>query len=86
MLFISETMVNKKNIMDILPKMGFEHIDYVEPVNHSGGLAALWNNETICASILRKEQRAIHMLVHDTEKTIVSGVYAPAQQRDKDSF
>jgi len=48
-------MVNKKNIVDILPKMGFEHFDYVEPVNHSGGLAVLWNNETICASILRKE-------------------------------
>ena len=49
----------------------------------------LWNNETICAPILRKEQRAIHMLVHDVEKkrnTIVSGVYAIAQQRNKDSF
>ena len=54
-LLILETMVNKKNIVDILPKMGFEHFDYVEPVNHSGGLAVLWNNETICASILRKE-------------------------------
>ena len=51
--FILETMVNK-NILDILPKMGFEHFDYVEPVNHSGGLAVLWNNGTICASILKK--------------------------------
>jgi len=55
MLFILETMVNKKNIMDILPKMRFEHFDYVEPVNHSGGLAVLWNNWTICTLILRKE-------------------------------
>ena len=49
----------------------------------------LWNNGTIYASILRKEQRAIHMLIHDTGQaciSIISGVYAPAQQRDKESF
>jgi len=55
MLFILETMVNKKNILDIVPKMGLEHFDYVETVNHSGGLAVLWNNGTICASVLRKK-------------------------------
>jgi len=64
-------MVNKKNITDILPKMGFEQYDYVEPINHSSGLAVLWNNGVVCASILRKEQKAIHMLVHDTEKSNV---------------
>ena len=36
-MFLLETLVNKANILDILPKLGFEHFDYVEPVNHSGG-------------------------------------------------
>jgi len=40
-LFILETLVNKKNILDILQKMGFEYFDYVNPINHSGGLAVL---------------------------------------------
>jgi len=74
--------------LDILPKTGFDHFDYVEPVHHSGGLAVLWNNGLIHASFLKKEQRAIHMLVYDTVKkcsSILSGVYAPAQPQDKDS-
>ena len=59
-------MVNKKNILNILPKMGFDYFDYVEPLNHSGGLAVLWDNGRIHASVLSKEQRAIHMLVYNT--------------------
>ena len=88
-IFLSETLVNKKNILDILPKMGFDHFDHVEPVNHSGGLAVMWNNGLICASVLRKKPRAIHVLVYDTTKQcnlIVSRVYAPAQLKDKDLF
>ena len=86
-MFILETMVNSKNVKTILPNTGFEHFDYVDPVNHSSGLAILWNNKTIYPSILSKEQRAIH-LVHNIEKknVIVSGVYAPAQHRENDSF
>jgi len=60
LMFLLETLVNKKNILDILPKLGFEHFDYVEPVNHSDGLAVLWDNGVIHASVLKKEQRAIH--------------------------
>ena len=54
LVFLSGTMVNKKNILNILPKMGFDHFDYVEPVNHSGGLAVLWDNGLIHASVLSK--------------------------------
>ena len=88
-LFLQETLVNERNILDILPKLGFDHFDYVEPVNHSGGLAVLWDNGLIHASVLNKEPRAIHMLVYDSSKqcsSIVSGIYAPAQLQDKDSF
>jgi len=70
--FISEPLVIKANILAILPKVGFDHFDYVEPANHSGGLAVLWDNEMIQASVLKKEQRAIHMLVYDTIKNVVS--------------
>jgi len=83
------TLVNKKNTLDVLPKMGFDHFDYVELVNHSGGLAVLWDNGIIHASVFKKEQRAIHMLVHDTSKqcsSIISGFNAPAQSQDKDCF
>jgi len=89
LIFLLETLVNKKSILSILPKMGFDNFDYVEPVNHSGGLAVLWNNGLIHASVLKKEQRAIHMLVYDTSKhcsSIISGVYAPSQFQDKDCF
>ena len=69
--------------------MEFEHFDYVEPFNHSGGIAVLWNNGIIHASVLRKEQRAIHMLIHDTainQNSICSGIDATAQRRDKEPF
>jgi len=89
LVFILETMVNTTNIQKILPQLGFDHYDFVPPLNHSGGIAVLWNNGTIHASILLKEQRAIHMLVHDTENSknsIISGVYAPTQTKDKNAF
>jgi len=41
MIFLLETMFNEKHIKAILPLMGFEHFDYVLPINHSGGLAVL---------------------------------------------
>ena len=40
----------------------------MDPINHSGGIVVLWNNNGIHAPILSKEQRAIHLLVHDDEK------------------
>jgi len=67
-LFILETMVNENNIRNILPQMDFEHFGFVVRSNHSGGVAVLWNNGIVCVSVLRKEQEAIHMLVHDTTK------------------
>ena len=88
-IFLLETMVNERNILQLLPRIGFEHFDFVTPNNHSGGLVVLWHNTNVHASILRKEQRAIHMLVHDVstnQEVIISGIYAPAQQRDKDVF
>jgi len=69
--------------------MEFDHFDYVEPVNHSGGLVVLWDNGIIHTSVLSKEQRAIHMLVYDMTKhysSIISGVYAPAQPQDEECF
>jgi len=41
---ILETMVNEKHIKEILPKIGFNHFDYVPPINQSGGIAIPWNN------------------------------------------
>ena len=89
MLFLIETLVNESNLLRILPNLGFAHFDYILPLNHSGGIAVLWNSDNILASVLSKEQRAIHMLVHDTilaQTMVISGIYAPAQPRDKDQF
>ena len=88
-IFLFETMANEKNILKILPQMGFDHYDYVLLHNHSRGIIVLRNNGNIHAPILLKEPRAIHMLVHDPKKgqnIIVSGIYAPAQIGDKDQF
>ena len=53
-MFLLEAMVNELNIRKILPLMGLEHYGYVSLVNHSGGIAVLWNNDNILASILMK--------------------------------
>ena len=89
MLFLLETMVNESNIRRILPLMRFDHFDFVSPVNYSGGIAVLWNTENIHASALLKETRAIHILIHDPDKvqnSVISGIYAPVQPRDKNDF
>ena len=59
-MFLLETLVNKKNILDILPKMRFDHFDYVEPVNHSGGLAVLWDNGIIHTSVFDGDGPMVH--------------------------
>jgi len=88
-VFLLETMISEHNSLRILPGLGFECYDFVNPTNHSGGLAVLWNNTKISASILQKDSRAIHMLVHDlttNQDSVLSSIYAPAQSRDKDAF
>jgi len=65
MIFLLETMFNEKNLLKIVPQMGFDYYDYMLPLNHSGGITVLWNNGNIHASTLLKEQRAIHTLIHD---------------------
>ena len=89
-LFLIESMTNDRNTSQIIRKMGFENYDFIPPVNHLGGIWVLWNNNHIRASVLRKESRAIHhMLVDDPsnlKNLVVSGVYGPAQCRDKEHF
>ena len=88
-LFLLETLVNEKNLLRILPTLGFDFFDYVLPSDHSGGISVLWCNKSIHASVLLKEQRAIHMLLYDPvcpQMSVVSGIYAPAQVHQKPSF
>jgi len=60
-IYILETMVSEEHITKIIPKIRFDHFDYVPLINHSGEIAALWNNGKIHAFVLRKEPRAIHV-------------------------
>ena len=88
-IFLLETMVSDHNISMILPHMGFDHFEYVSPNNHSSGLAVLWNNGNIHASVFCKDTRAIHLLVHDPEiakSSIISGIHAPAHANQKEQF
>jgi len=48
-------MVNELNMQRILPLIGFEHFKFVPLVNYSGGIAVLWNNDNIDASVLLKK-------------------------------
>ena len=64
-VFLLETIINEQNILQILARIGFEFFDFVIPSNHSGGLAVLWHITNVHATILRKDERATHMLVHD---------------------
>ena len=88
-VFLLETMVNDQNITKIFPRSGLEHYEYVSPSNHSGELAILQNHGNIHASVLCKETRAIHLLIHDcdiTKDSIILGIYALAQPIQKESF
>jgi len=54
-LFLLETLVNEKNLLRILPNLGFDFFDYVLPSSHSGGITVLWCNKSIHASVILKE-------------------------------
>ena len=89
LVFLLETMASEETTQKILPLLGFDHYDHTLPVNHSGGIWVLWNKMNIMANVLLKEDRAIHMLVFDVHLqkfSIISGVYAPAQSKQKDAF
>ena len=89
LMFLLETMVSKANTKRLISRFGFQCYDYVNPINHSGGIWVLWNNTNIKANILLKEDRAIHMLVFEyfTQNfSILSGIYAPAQASAKEGF
>ena len=79
-------MVTDKHLHNILPRLRFEYYDFVPSTNHAGGIAVLLNSGSIHASVLKKTNRAIHLLVHDTStmlSSIISGIYAPTQQKGK---
>ena len=88
-LILLETMTNKINTDRIISRLGYEHFDYVLPENHCGGIWILWNNVNISAQDILKEQRVIHMLIHDKlipKESIMSAIYDPAQEIDEDAF
>ena len=82
-------MASAETATRLLPQLGFDHYDFILPVNHSGGIWVLWNQQNILANVLFKEDRAIHLLVFDIIRqklSIISGIYAPAQPSQKDVF
>jgi len=54
-----------------------------------GGIWLLWNDENVDVSIIAKETRIMHCLVHDklnAKECLLSAVYAPARENQKDAF
>ena len=89
LIFLLETMVNEEHTKRFISRLGFQYHDFSNPINHSGGIWALWNNTNIRANVLLKDARAIHMLVfeYSSQKfSIISGIYAPAQPNAKEAF
>jgi len=81
-LSLLETMTNEYNTQRTIRNMGFAHYDFVFLVNHSGGIWALWDNNHVHASVLTKDNRGIHMLIHDpylAKNVLMSSVYGLAQ-------
>ena len=88
-LFLAETLVNEDHLLQIISSLGYNHFDHILPVQHSGGIAVLWNSDHVHVSILAKDERAIHVLIHDISLGISSmpfGIYGPAQKKDKKFF
>ncbi|KAJ8438052.1 hypothetical protein Cgig2_014181 [Carnegiea gigantea] len=85
-----ELFVDEEDMAD-----SFLNLDPIQDLEMSSesskrrGIWVLWNNNNCHASVLAKDNRAIHMLVHDpgnANNIIGSGIYGPTQARDKDAF
>jgi len=88
-LILLETLVNCQNIDFIIKQLGYSYYSAVPPVNHTGGIWLLWNDENVDVSIIAKETRIMHCLVLDkltAKECLLSAVYAPAQESQKDDF
>jgi len=88
-VFLIETMVSEEHTNRLISRLGFQKHDFINPINHSGGIWVLWNEMNIRANVLLKDNRAIHMLVfeYSSQKfSIISGIYAPTKAIDKDDF
>ena len=88
-LSLLETLVDDANSKKILPSLGFDDYTYVSPLNHLGGIAALWNNDKIHVSVLSKDTRSINLPVFDTylqKNSLISYIYGPAQKWEKQQF
>ena len=87
--FLTETMVAESTTKCPISHFGFDYYDFVNPVNHSGGLWVLWNNTNIIANVLLKEQCFIHMLVLDVKTqqlSTISSVYTSIKPSEKSFF
>ena len=88
-LILLETLVNCQNIDFIIKQLGYSYYSAVPPVNHTGGIWLLWNDENVDVSIIAKETRIMHCLVLDkltAKECLLSAVYALAREVKKMIF
>jgi len=88
-LILLETLVNCQNSSLIISQLGYKFSSTIPPVNHMGGIWLLWNDINVDVSIIAKEPRIMHCLVHDkltSKDCILSAVYAPARENQKAVF
>jgi len=88
-LILLETLVNCQNSDLIIKQLGYQYFSTIPLVNHMGGIWLLWNNANVDVSIIVKEPRIMHCLVHDkltANERLLSAVYAPVRENQKDVF
>jgi len=88
-LILTETMVNEQDTQRIIRTLRFRDFDFILLHNHVGGIWLMWKDENIVLDVIAKEHRAIHFSVLDkstTKQCILTVVYAPAQNHQKNGF
>ena len=88
-LILLETLVNGQNTDLIINQLGYRYSSTIPPINHMGAFGSSGMNENVDVSIIAKETRIMHCLVHDklnAKECLLSAVYASARENQKDTF
>ena len=88
-MFVLETLTSARHNSTIPRALPFKNKIVINPTNHCGGLWVLWNNDNIVLNNKETTNRCVLLnITHKVSNTnvLISGLYAPAQERDKLAF
>lgn len=82
-------MINLENSMTVVRSLGYQQYQIILAVNHCGGIWDMWNNQDYQLTVTMVSSRIIIFKVVDLSSRFefyCVGIYAPAQNHDKDAF